>query len=456
MTKTRVTVPVLLALCATVAAGTHAYGQMPGAYPTTGSPAYSVASANTVYPPTTAQAPVTPYSAPYGTWQQPTYGTYTPANYQPQVACNSAPCAPAAGSACGCTGMDNPYMQPSDCQPYMQGCGDTSCMPCQPGAMWCASVGGLLMSIDEGHHYFFSYDDANEDQQYTDWRNVNMEWGGGFEVALRRFGACSCSGWEILYWGLYPGTETTTTYDGDLPPGSNLNGILNFGNLYITAPGDLASDYVNNAQFHRLSRDVEIHNAEINHVMMTAGSCDSCCTPWRSEVLCGVRFLKYDDNLQFMADTAANPPLYYDIDCENTLVGFQLGGYGEYGFGSRWAVGAGAKVGVFNNHISSYSRIGTSGTTATIGDGPNQGRAWLVDASKDDVSMLGEFNVDLVCQITPCWYGSLGYRVVGVTGVATPTDQIYHDLRGINDVELVDSHGSLFLHGFSASVERRF
>ncbi len=329
--------------------------------------------------------------------------------------------------------------------------------------MWCASVGGLMMSIDEGHHYFFSYDGdvADEGDQYTDWRNVNQEWMGGFEVGLRRYGACSCSGWELLYWGLYPGTEYTTTYPAELVGGGPLNAILDFGNVYINAVGD-GDTYVNNATYHQLSRDVELHNAEINYLMMTAGSCSPSCTPWRSEVVCGFRFLKYDDNLQFMADTdtaANNPPLYYDIDTENTLYGFQLGGYGEYGFGGRWAVGAGAKLGVFNNHISSYNRIGTASTTARIGGdpvGPNYGRAWLVNASKDDVSFLGEFNLDVVCQITQCWYGSLGYRVVGVTGVATPTDQIYPDLRGINDVELVDSHGSLFLHGFTASVERRW
>ncbi len=447
MTKTRVTVPLLLALCATCTASTRANGQMPAAYPTTGSPAYSVASTGPAYSPTTTQAPANPY----GAWQQPAYGSYVPAT-QPQVACNSSPCAPAVGDACGCVGGANPYAQPADCQSYMQPCADASCMPCQAEGMWCVEASGLLMSIDEGRHYFFSYDDANEDQQYSDWRNVNIEWEGGFEVALRRFGACSCTGWEARYWGLFPGVEETTMYGADLG-GGNLNGILNYANLYITAPGDLASGYVNNAIFHRLRRDVELHNAEINHVVVMS---DACCMPWRGEMLCGVRFLRYDDDLQFMADTAANDPLYYNIDTENTLVGVQVGGRGEYQLGCRWAVAIGAKAGVYNNHIRSYSRIGTSDTTARIGDGPNQDRAWRVDASKDDVSLLGELQLELLCQITPCWYGKLGYRAVGVTGVASPPDQIYHDLRGINDVELVDSHGSLFLHGFSASVERRF
>ena len=484
MTKTRVTVPLLLAVLAVGAAATRANSQTPGAYPTTTSPAYTVASTNPAYQPTayqqpayqqasypqTAYQPVTqpqpayqPTTYPqmaaqtapqaptpqYTAWQPSTYGSYVPATQQ-QVACYSSPCAAAPADASGC-GCDNPYMQPADGQSCMPSC-DTSCMPCAPCAMWSIEAGGLLMSIDNGRHYTFSYDNDNIDQQYTDWHNVDMNWMGGFEVGLRRYGACSCSGWELLYWGLYPGTDTTTTYGTDFA--GDLNPILNFGALNIGATA--ASAYTNDAVYHRLSRDVEVHNAEINYLMMTAGSCNSCCTPWRSEVMCGFRFLKYDDDLQFMAVTT-NEPLYYDMDTENTLCGFQIGGYGEYGFGSRWAVGAGAKLGVFNNHIKSYNRIGTASTTATIGgSGPNAGQPWLVDASKDDVSFLGEFNLDLVCQITQCWYGSLGYRVVGVTGVASPPDQIYPNLEGINDVELVDSHGSLFLHGFTVSVERRF
>jgi hypothetical protein len=445
MTKTRVIVPLLLTLLLVSAACIQASGQTPTAYPTTGSPAFSIQNNRVAYAPSVSQTPA-------AAWPQASYGPY-PSASERQVALYSAPApsepTPSPAGDCGC--QPNPYASSTDC-----GYPAASCMTCAPEAVWVASVGGLLMSIDESHHHTFSYDTGNEADQYTDWRNDNIEWEAGFEVALRRFGACSCSGWEGIYWGLYPGATETATYDTDMLPAGNLNGILNWDQLDyppVDPPTTTAADYVNNALVHRLRRDVEVHNAEINHVMLAG---DACASPFRGEVLCGVRFFRFSDDMQFMADTALYDPIYYDIDIDNTLVGAQVGGWGEYTLGCRLSVAAGAKVGVYNNHISSYSWIGGAAGTAVINNGPNDGRAWVVDASKDDVSMLGELQLEVLYQITPCWRAGLGYRVVGATGIASPVDQIYPDLRGINDVQLVDSHSSLFMHGFTASVEYQF
>jgi hypothetical protein len=46
--------------------------------------------------------------------------------------------------------------------------------------------------------------------------------------------------------------------------------------------------------------------------------------------------------------------------------------------------------------------------------------------------------------------------VLGVSGVALPTNQIYHDLRGTNDVQLLNTNGSLLLHGVFVGAERVF
>jgi hypothetical protein len=448
MTKRRLTVLVSLAVIVAGAMCMPAAGQVPAAYPTTGSPAYSIPTA-TYQPAAATQQPAA--GGTYVAWSQPAYSPYQPVSQQ-QVACYSAPCAQAGCGNGDCGGQPNPYATPAD-----SGCGcgypAASCMSCQPPqAAWVAYAGGLLMSIDESHHHTFSFDSAHEEMQYTDWRNLDIEWQGGFEVALRRFGACSCTGLEVVYWGFYPGTTETSTYGASLAPGT-LDGINNWANLYIDVPAQTADDYVNDAVVHRLRRDVEIHNAEINYLVLNG---DTCNAPWRAEMVCGFRFFRFSDDMQFMADTVANDPILYDIDMDNTLVGAQIGGWGEYQLGCRLSVAGGAKVGVYNNHIKSYNRIGTAASTAQIGDGPYTDRYWCVDASKDDIALLSELQLAVMYQITPCWRASAGYRVVGVTGIATPTDQIYPDLRGINDVALVDSHGSLLLHGFTASIEFQF
>ena len=53
----------------------------------------------------------------------------------------------------------------------------------------------------------------------------------------------------------------------------------------------------------------------------------------------------------------------------------------------------------------------------------------------------------------PCQaFAAIGYRAVAVTGVALPTNQIYPDLRGINDVRVLDANGDLVLHGAYAEL----
>ena len=93
---------------------------------------------------------------------------------------------------------------------------------------------------------------------------------------------------------------------------------------------------------------------------------------------------------------------------------------------------------------------------ATIDGGPNDGIEFFVDNSKDDVAFLGEANFGLEYRFHRCWTATIGYRALAVTGVALPTNQIWHDLRGIQDVQQVDSNGGLILHGAHFGAEYNF
>jgi hypothetical protein len=115
--------------------------------------------------------------------------------------------------------------------------------------------------------------------------------------------------------------------------------------------------------------------------------------------------------------------------------------------GPRLSLNGGTKVGFFGNHISHSSRIGGAAGTAVINNGPNAGLEFLVDNTKDDVAFLTEVFFGAGYAISNRWSASAGYRAVAVTGLALPTDQIYPDLRGINDLYTVESQSSVILHG---------
>ena len=75
------------------------------------------------------------------------------------------------------------------------------------------------------------------------------------------------------------------------------------------------------------------------------------------------------------------------------------------------------------------------------------GVAWVVDNDKETVSFLGEIFFGATYCVGTRWSASAGYRAIAVTGLGLPTDQIYPDLRGINDALSIESNGSLVLHG---------
>ncbi len=328
------------------------------------------------------------------------------------------------------------------------------------GCLWFASGSGLFMTRDNENPYLFSYDDANEAIQLTNARDANFNWAGGGLVSFGRYFNCGCNALEAVYWGLFPESNSTVTTAADVT--GNLNGILNFDQLDYN--GATADTFVNNAQSHAVFRDSEVHNVELNLLSFGRSCAPGSCGSGRlsHHWLAGARFFKFRDDLSFAADTVdqqftgAAEELYYDVDIDNNLVGFQLGGLARYAFTGRLRLDLGLKVGVYGNHISHRSRIGGAAGVATINNGPNNGAEFLVDNSKDDVAMLSEALLGLNYCLSDRWSVIGGYRAVAITGVALPTNQIFPDVRGLQDVQIVDSNGSLILHGGYLGVAYNF
>jgi hypothetical protein len=338
------------------------------------------------------------------------------------------------------------------CEPA---CDSPAVCGCGSSAVWSVSGGALFLIRDDENAHPFSYDDPNEDRQYLFNRDADFGAAPGFEARVTRFDCCTQSACEFVYWQLFPSDEEATVYGSDLT--GNLSAILNYDQLDYN--GTTADNFTNNAYAHRLRRDMDVYNAELNQAFVRGGSCE-CRHSIAS--LYGLRFFKFDEDLQFASDpndgefTGEIDELYHDVEVENNLFGFQLGGFGEYKISHSLGLVCGAKAGVFANFAEGYSRIGGAAGTAVINNGPNAGRSWIVDTDKEDLAMLAEVILGLQYQVGCNWRIGADYRVIGVSGVALPTNQIYSDTRGINDVERLATNGSLILHGAFLRLERFF
>ena len=207
-----------------------------------------------------------------------------------------------------------------------------------------------------------------------------------------------------------------------------------------------------------------------------AGGCDSCCGGGGScgcasggcmprysvTTVIGARFMRFDEDFWLRSDfermdTNALGFLAYNVDCDNTLYGAQLGCRGTYRLGctGRFALHCNSNVGLYGNHIevAQWMDMPTGGALRFANNGND---SFYVENEKEDISILGELRLGASYQYScNCrMYG--GWRVLGVTGVALTTDQIPSSFNSPNQVAWIHSNGSLLIHGLQAGVEYNY
>ena len=346
------------------------------------------------------------------------------------------------------------------------GCVACGLAECGCARNWFVGVSGLFMTRDHGDPYAFSFGTADPADQRTRTRDAAMDWSGGFDIRFGRLFNCGENAVEAVYWGLFPERQYTQTTSADVL--GNLNGILNWNNLDygLGTAGDIVNVAPGNDGVHALWRNFEFHNIELNAWKLCGGNCaagknGSKGIPMSYNLMAGARLFRFKENLLFGADgddfviDFADDEVFYNIDITNDLVGFQLGGQVRYWLNCRWTFDAGLKLGVYGNRISHRSEIGGNLGVAVTNGTPTP-QDFFVDNKKNDVAMLGEMNLGMTYCLGSHWKVLLGYRAVAATGVALPADQIWHDLRGVDDVRIIDSNGSLILHGGYLGAEYCF
>ncbi len=370
------------------------------------------------------------------------------------------------------------------------GCATGCCPPCAPPCRaWFGGVYGLYMDHDAENPVWLSFDSTVLDSIVLGSQDAHTDWHPGAEI---RFGTTFISAplaWEVVYWGLVEQTDSATATATQV--GNPISTSLDFSGLDYDGAG--VNSYYDNVEAHQVRRHFELHNVELNLIMFPILGCGPCGVAcgnnantaaavsayangasfgglWGAGAgygpkftvagTAGVRYIRLDEGLRFAASTAdatfGDDPtdINYNIEMENHFVGGQIGCAANYQCRPRLSFFSDARLGVYNNHVRHFSRIhGTQGSAVVAAGLPYAGQAFAVSSSKDDVAFVGELRLGMAFQVRPHWRLYGGWRAVAISGIALPTNQIPMNFGDIPGVRIVDTNGSMVLHGLQFGAE---
>jgi hypothetical protein len=230
-------------------------------------------------------------------------------------------------------------------------------------------------------------------------------------------------------------------------------------------------NFFDNARVHRLTRDYDIQNLEVNFLHHACcgtlggsgkGGKGACGRRYEISLLAGVRYFEFEEGFLLEADPVdpdfdgSAEEVRYSIDVANHMLGFQLGTRADYYYTQNLGLHAAFKFGMYGNDIDHHSFIGGDNGPAVVGAGPNAGREFNIRSDKKEVSFLGELDLGASYRFACNWRVRGGYRVMAISGVATTLEQIPVYLQDIDGVENINSESSMVLHGGYAGLEYNY
>ena len=280
---------------------------------------------------------------------------------------------------------------------------------------------------------------------------------GGFEAYLIARSS-SGVGWEFRYFGLAP-SDNTATLGND--PTTVLVGL----NDIAIAPGEpTVSDIFAEGNFHSLTRDSSVYNFEFNFLRNHPN------LGWFNGMLCntesiiGLRYIDFDESLTYTSgsDSGAGPrSASFDSSVENSLFGLQTGGRTEFNIFRRFSGSFGLKLGAFYTRARANRRIfgefaDGSAFNPSIQNGSTSAGGYDFGSSESDVSFLAELDLGLIYQLSQSSRLRLGYRRMGISGLAFASNNIPDDLANVEQLNETDDSQSLRLRGIYFSYELAF
>lgn len=376
----------------------------------------------------------------------------------------------------------------------------------------------LTTSVDSPASYPY-YPPSDRTVMFSNDAETDWQWG-----AEIRFGStfgcaqtCGCQtyqpfAWEVGYWGLAEDDAEFTVWD-ELADTDRLYGMVNFAGLEYDRDGaggtyayrpindyydyqmpieDPADPDTNEVRVlaQRVRTSFSAQNIELNFIrfpICNFGSCGSGCNDCGSGCntcgpvaprfsingVCGVRYLRLDEDLQYCSyftnyPTMPGDPqtypggfpivddnsLFYDISVDNELAGFQVGSSMCWNITCKWTAFCDTTFGLYNNHIQHYQRLynESGGVVRFQGTGEN----FSVRSSKDDIAFLGEARLGLGYQVSCNWRLTAAYRFIGIGGVASTVGQVPTNFANYEHAAYIDSNESIILHGAQFGAEMKY
>jgi len=403
----------------------------------------SVTAQNIPAPPNAGIGPMLSQPGPAGAGQQEAAGypgpAVPPANGQTTI----MPPGGYMSDAGNCENGDN--------------CGWGACgCCCSP---WYASVESLYMSRSQPNTLFTSAQ-ANALVNQGRFDTFNWTWGGQATLGYR-FGCCCDWALEGTYWGLVASdTDGQPNIAGPYVTPMNMGLVDIIGTVGGSPNGNQsAADYFDNSPDHHIWREWEAQDLELNVVKNVCGG--PCCHA-AVDFLVGVRWLRFQDNLDFGAEHPFDGTIYggdwiYLSDhITNDLVGLQAGFNASYRFLDCWRAFFRPVVGIYDNHMTlDYNLYAASSTTGQQFQGSSSTYAnpnYPVHTTNDGFAFLTQVDVGLDWQITRHFSAQGGYRVIAATGMGLADEQVPFYGNDTQMIDAVQRNGSLILHGAFAGM----
>ena len=170
----------------------------------------------------------------------------------------------------------------------------------------------------------------------------------------------------------------------------------------------------------------------------------------------GFRWFQIEDELElaYNIDGTAGyqaADLYENVDVENNLYGYQFGGRLTYCINSCMNLNIGGKFGIYGNHAEMRHRVGTQTAAAYRTGAPTE----LIDTESSDtvLATLGELDLGLGYRLGCAWTVRGGYKLLGVSGVATSVDSLPTNYSSLAASGQVDANDSYIVHGGYVGLE---
>ncbi|TWU51186.1 BBP7 family outer membrane beta-barrel protein [Rubripirellula reticaptiva] len=164
----------------------------------------------------------------------------------------------------------------------------------------------------------------------------------------------------------------------------------------------------------------------------------------------GFRWLQIDDSMETAYNVDGAPgyqaqDIYDNVDVENNLMGYQFGGMLNYCMGKRLNLNIGGKFGLYGNRAELKHRLGTETQLAYL----NGDNTQTIDTTSTDtvLATLGELDLGLGYRISNAWTITGGYRVMGITGVASADDNYPNYYSSVAASGNIHADDSYLLHG---------